>query len=615
MTEPLFPYYERELLFIRQLVQEFIRQYPSAAARLLLEPNRSADAHVERVLESFALLAGRLHHKLDDEFPELTEALLGILYPHYLAPVPSLAIVQFELDAARGQLPRGFLIDKGSRLYTQRVHNLPCKFRTGYPVTLWPIQLTSARVQGPPFPPGLQVPPGAVAALRLQLECQAGMTFAELELERLRFYLHGDPEVVPRLYELIFNHALQVVVRSGEGSRGAVPLILSPERCLLQVGFEKADSLLGYPRRAALGYRALTEFFAFPAKFLFVDLAGWRQVRRVGFRTQAEVVVFLDRTYKNVEQGVEAATFRLGCTPVVNLFEQNCEPVPLTPARHEYPLVPDVAHPLGYEVYELESVTSTDPATNRTTEYPPFYSFRHLVTQDGAQVFWHASRHASAGGGRGTEVQLHLSDVGFGPRLPADRTLTVRALCTNRDLPALLSSGEVMFTLEAAAPLSRTRCLRPPTVPLRPPLRRGAAWRLVSHLSLNHLSLMDAVEGLAAFQEILRLYDFSDPEAGQQQLAAYTRQLIEGIVGLQLRRVIGRTAEPNASFARGIEVTLEFDEEKYLGTGVFLFASVLERFLGLYVSVNSFSQLVGQLRGGPEPFRRWPPRAGELPLV
>src|SRR6516225_5369565 len=121
MSESLYHYYERELLFIRQLGQEFARQYPAAANRLRLEPNRSLDPHVERLIESFALLAGRIHHKLDDEYPELTDAMLSVLYPHYLAPVPSMAVVQFVLDAARGQLPEGFLIPAGSRLHTQPV--------------------------------------------------------------------------------------------------------------------------------------------------------------------------------------------------------------------------------------------------------------------------------------------------------------------------------------------------------------------------------------------------------------------------------------------------------------------------------------------------------------
>src|SRR5947207_1402990 len=209
MSEALYPYYERELLFIRQLAQEFARQYPAAAGRLLLEPNRSADPHVERLIESFALLCGRIHHKLDDEFPELTEGLLSVLYPHYLAPIPSLATVQFELDQARAQLPNGFQIARGSRLHTQPVHNLQCKFRTGYPVTLWPVKLTSARLQSPPFPPGLQVPPRTAAAIRLQFECVGGMRFSELALETLRLFLFGEIQHIPLLYELIFNHALQ----------------------------------------------------------------------------------------------------------------------------------------------------------------------------------------------------------------------------------------------------------------------------------------------------------------------------------------------------------------------------------------------------------------------
>src|SRR5438876_1163334 len=211
MSEALYPYYERELLFIRQLAQEFAKQYPAAATRLQLEQNRSTDPHVERLIEAFAFLTARVHHKLDDEFPELTDALLGVLYPHYLAPIPSNAIVQFELDAARAQLPDGFLIDRHSRLHTQPVGDLPLKFRTGYPVQLWPVALTEAKLQPPPFPPGFQAPPRTAAALRLHFECQADMKFAELSLDKLRLFLSGDSPAIATLYELIFDHATQVV--------------------------------------------------------------------------------------------------------------------------------------------------------------------------------------------------------------------------------------------------------------------------------------------------------------------------------------------------------------------------------------------------------------------
>jgi len=618
MSEALYPYYERELLFIRQLAQEFGQQYPAAAGRLMLEPGRSGDPHIERLIESFALLAARIHYKLDDEFPELTDALLGVLYPHYLAPVPSMAVVQFVLDAARGPLPNGFLIDKGSYLRTRPINNTPCRFRTAYPVRLWPLELTGARLIPPPFPVGLTPPPRAAAALVLQLECQAGLKFAELSLDTLRFFLAGDNHLVTLLYELIFNHVMQAVIRPTEPNAPQTPIVLTPEQCLKQVGFDRAEGLLPYPERTFTGYRLLTEFFTFPYKFHFIDLSCLDRACKAGFGRKLEVVLFLNRTNTFVEQGLEPANLRLGCTPIVNLFHQIAEPLTLAQTKHEYKVVPDVAQPLGMEVYAVDAVTSTDPATGKLTEYQPFYSFRHGQTADNLQTFWYSTRRLpTRQGDKGTDVFLNLVDLGFHPSLPADGTIVIRTTCTNRNLPTQLhrAGEDLYFELEAAAPLERIRCPRPPTMPLRPPQRRGAHWRLVSHLCLNHLSLTDRGEGKEALQEILRLYDFSDAEA-TPQLAAVTRYLIEGIVAVSARRVLGRTGQGAASgFARGVEITIEFDEQKYVGSGVFLFASVLERFLALYVSINSFSQMIGRTTQGERYFKKWLPRAGEQSLL
>jgi type VI secretion system protein ImpG len=616
MSETLFTFYEDELTFIRHLAQDFARQYPGPAGRLLLEPNRSVDPHVERLIESFALLTARVKHKLDDEFPELTDALLGILYPHYLAPIPSMAIVQFDLDPGRVELPNGFWIPRGSKLHTSPVSGVPCKFRTCYPVGLWPVELTSAQLLPPPFPPGLRAPPRVAAALRLQFECQSDMRFAALSLNFLRFCLLGEKQTVANLYELIFNHTTQVVFRSLDTDKPA--FTLAPDQCLSQVGFSNNEGILPYPNRSFLGYRLLTELFAYPSKFFFVDLAGFKQVARAGFQKKLEVVLFLNRTLTSLEQAVNTQTFRLGCTPVVNLFDQTAEPIALNQARYEYRVVPDVAQPLGTEVYSIDSVTSVDPVSGTTTEYQPFYSFRHGVSRAGLKTFWYASRRMPADeGDKGTDVYLHLVDLGFNPRLPAESSLVVWTTCTNRNLPVQLQQAgeDLYFELEMAAPLARIRCLRSPTTPLRPPLQRGAHWRLVSHLALNHLSLVDPVEGREALQEILKLYDFSDPESGQQQ-SAVTQQLIEGITAVSSRRVVGRTGvETSSGFCRGLEVTIEFDEQKYIGTGAFLMASVLERFLGLYVSINSFTQLIAKLKQREGFLKKWPPRSAELQLL
>jgi type VI secretion system protein ImpG len=618
MTDTLFPYYERELTFIRQFAQDFAKQYPAAAGRLLLEPTQSTDPHIERLIEAFALLAGRIHHKLDDEFPELTDALLGLLYPHYLAPVPSMAIVQFDLDAERGKLPDGFVIERHTNLSTQQIGEGPCKYRTGYPVTLWPIAVTSAELLTPPFPAGLQPPPRTPSALSLRLECQGGLNLADLSLDRLRFFLSGEDHVIAKLYGLLLNNATQVVFRQ-PGSASRLPTITSPpSRCLFQVGFGADDVLLPYPRRSFPGYGLLTELFTFPTKFYFVELGGFKQLREAGYENQLEVVIFFNKPVGTLQQAVDGQTFRLGCTPVVNLFEQTAEPIHVTQLRYEYRIVPDVARPLSTEVYSVDSVDRVDPTTASITAYEPFYSFRHGVSPESQHTFWYATRRpAPEDTDRGTDVYLTLVDVDFNLAKPSGDTVVVRTTCTNRSLPDHLQrlGDQIQLRLEAAAPLAGIRCVRTPTRTLRPPLRRRAYWRLLSHLSLNHLSISDSVEGLDALKEILRLYDFSDTKT-DAQLAAVNRLLVEGITGLSSRQVAGRVGPAaTGGFALGVEVTATFDEKNYVGTGVFLVASVLERFLGQYASINSFTQLVAKTTQGEEVLKKWPPRAGELPLL
>jgi type VI secretion system protein ImpG len=618
MSQTLYHYYERELTFIRQFAQEFARQYPAAAGRLLLEPNRSTDPHVERLIESFALLTGRIQHKIDDEFPELTTALLGVLYPHYLAPIPSMAIVQFELDASRGPFPKGYVIDRHGRLRTKPVGDLPCKYRTGYPVTLWPIRIRDAKLFRPPFPRGLIPPRGTQAALKIQLECHGGLKFADLALDVLRLYLKGESETVALLYELLFNHVIEVVFRDPDGAATSPTVSLSPRDCLAQVGFEREDGLLPYPPQSFVGYRLLSEFFAFPYKFHFVDLGGLRHACRAGHQKQLEIVLFLDRSWPKLEQDITADTFRLGCTPAINLFEQTAEPIAFSKTRPEYRIVPDVANPDGMEVYSVDQVTSVDPIAGKVTEYLPFYSLRHGATLDSARDFWYAARRPSSRPNDwGTEVYLNLVNLGFDPITPTDPSLVVRTTCTNRELPAILQqAGErLVFDLEATAPLSSIRCAQSPSLPLRPPLRRGAYWRFVSHLCLNHLSLSHAIEGRESLQEILRVYDLSDPGADRQR-SMVTRQLIEGITAVSSRRVTGRlTGAGVEGFCRGMEVTIEFDEQKYAGSGVILFASVLERFLGLYTTINAFTRLIARTTQGEGPLKIWPARAGDQQLI
>src|SRR5262245_22111568 len=329
MSEELYPYYQAELYFIRKLAQEFAQKYPVAAARLQLEPDRSADPHVERLIEAFALLAARVRHKLHDEFPELTDAVLSVVYPHALAPVPSLATVQFETDPLRPVPPEGVAIPPRSRLTTDRVGDyLASQSRTCYPLTLGPITVTTAKLHPPPFPPGLNPPARAMAALRLRLQIAGELLFDKLRFDSLRFHLVGDNTLTAPLYDLIFNHAIEVALVSPERPKAVVTLPAA--EALRPVGFELDEGILPYPTNVFPGYRLLTEYFAYAPKFLYAEVGGWDRLREaVGAVRQLDVVIFLDRSHPRLETLIEPGMFRLGCSPVVNLFEWTAEPIPL----------------------------------------------------------------------------------------------------------------------------------------------------------------------------------------------------------------------------------------------------------------------------------------------
>jgi type VI secretion system protein ImpG len=607
VPDDLLTYYERELNFLRQMGAEFAAKYPKIASRLQLEADVSEDPHVERLIQAFSFLAARVHHKIEDEYPEITESLLNVLYPHYLAPIPSMSIVQFVLDPDQGKLSSGYTIQKGATLYSQPVAGSPCRFRTCYTTTLWPLEVETATLEMVDSSRQGLLPRSALGLIRIELRCLAGMSLAELDLDRLRFFIHGEARLTYALYELIFNNTIEIRIqpRSGKPSTTAVRL---PAATILPVGFAADEGLLPYGPRSFLGYRLLQEYFSFPEKFLFFDVTSLSKAIKKESENGFEIQILLSRMPR-VEQPVTRETFRLGCAPIVNLFNQIAEPVRLSHTQTEYQVIPDVRRQSATEVYTVDSVLSVTPGTDESVEYQPFYSFKHAAERERQHAFWYAVRRPSPKkGDNGTEIYLSLVDLDFRPTLPAVDTIIVHATCSNRDLPGKLPFGgdRGEFELEGAAPLSRIRCLKKPTETMRAPLRRGVQWRLISHLTLNYLSLFEG--GREALQEILRLYDVSD--------SAVVRQQITGITSVTGRQIVGRPPSmPWNGFCRGLEVTIEFDEEKYVGSGVFLFATVMERFLGLYASLNSFTQLIVKTQQREEPLKRWPPRAGAQILL
>lgn len=592
-------YFERELAFIREMGSGFARKYPKIAGRLLLEPDKCEDPHTERLIEAFALLSARIHHKLDDELPEIAQSLLQVLYPHYTTPIPSMSVVRFS-PLLKNVPESGYLIARGTPLFTKPVGGLPCRFTTVYPVGLRPIEVVSANLEEPK-----RVVKGAQQVIRITLRLHNKTTVSRFQGDVLRFFLNGQAQQVYPLYQMLLNNVCHVeCAAAGTTATSVQPLGAD---CVQPVGFREDEMLLPYPGQSFPGYRLLLEYFCFPQKFLFLDVAGLCSLRDEEFGDTVDLLLYLDTPAKH-SLVLCPDTFSLHATPVVNRFETIAEPIRVEHRKTEYRVVPDLRRMDGTEVLSIDEVTATtESAPPRVKEYQPLYSTHHHEDGDGDSegAYWLAQRRPSAlAADTGTDLFLSFCNLQLQPVDPVEETVMVRVTCSNRNLPARLPFGDPSgdFDIETAAPVQSINCLARPTASQRPALGGSQQWRLISHLSLNYLSLVE--DGEDALKEILMLYDFGGSPS--------TRQEIAGIVSVRSRQV---TRRMGFAFCRGVEVTIEFDEDKYVGSGLYLFASVLERFLAQYVSVNSFVQLVARTARGNELLKQWPPRNGDRVLL
>jgi type VI secretion system protein ImpG len=604
MADELLSYYNQELVYLTRLGAEFAEQHPAAAGRLRMSADTVEDPHVSRLLQGVAFLNARIRRKLDDEFPELTNALLEQLYPHYLAPIPSMSILAFrpERDLAE---PRR--LSAGLEVTTEAVAGETCCFRTTQDTVVWPIVIEGAALTGRPLR-GPANPRGCVSLLRLSLRCMAPeMTLGQLAPDSLRFFIRGALPDALRLYELIFNNT--VVVAIADSGNDPNPVLLD-QAAILPVGFGGDEGVLPYRPRSPLGYRLLTEYFAFPQKFLFFEIAGLAAKLRASAGRKFELYVYFNRAVEDLEGSISADSFALGCSPVVNLFRHRAEAILLDQTKVEYQVVPDSRRQSALEVYSIDSVTVTS-RSGEVSSYAPFFGLTHGAGSGDASGHWHGVRRAAGGRDLGTETFLSIVDLEGNAAQPAEAVASLETTCLNRELPAKLpfGAGRPHLRLTQAVPgIAGAICLMAPTRTLRLPARKGTAWRLVSHLTLNHLSLVDDDTGAEALREILRLYDFRD--------APETQAMIDSV--LSVKAVRGTARAPDSAMGalcRGLDITIEFDEQRASGAGVFLLAAVLERFVAHYASINAFTRLTATVKGRSGVLRTWLPRAGDLTLL
>lgn len=625
MDPRLLDYYNQELLHIREGAAEFAREFPKIAARLGLdaEAKECPDPYVERLLEGFAYLTGRVQLKIDSEFPVFTQNLLEMVYPGYQAPTPSMAIVQFQVDLDEPALAQGFDLPRDTVLRTRLRpgESTACVFRTAHPLKLWPIRLTQAQYQGyaPSIAGNIDLPKKARAALSIKLQSTAGLNFRQLAIDRLSLHLAGEEGTAYKLYEQICANTIAILIRPGDGKADWTELLDSG--AVQPGGFAAEDALLPHSPRAFDGYRLLKEYSAFPARYLFVDLVGLNPAVSRCAGDSLEIMLLFDKTDATLEKTIDAGNFALNAVPAVNLFPKRADRIHLDDRNHEFHVVPERTRPMDYEIHSITGVAGYGTGVEVVQEFEPFYAIHdQVVTQDGAyyalrrtpRVLSSAQKLKGPRSGYvGTEVALSLVDPSQAPYSSALTQLSVNTLCTNRDLPLFLSLGSNNdFSLEVAAPVSGIRCIKGPTRPTAPVLEGETPWRLISHLSLNYLSLIDADprEGAAALREILGLYGMD--------LQSPLRKQLEGVQSVGARQIIHRipSASGPIAFGRGVEIQLSFEERPFEGSGIYLLGAVLERYFARHASLNSFTQTVLHSVSRGE-IKRWPPRLGQRQVI
>lgn len=610
MNEDLLSYYERELSFLRQLGGEFSKAHPKIAGRLRLSADAIEDPHVARLIESVAFLNARTRAKLDDEFPELIDAFLSTMHPHLLAPTPSMSIVRLEGDPeATGPTH----VPAGAQLESDRAHGAICRFRTAYPTTVWPFRLTAARMVSAPLPvPRTPRSHTAAAAIQISLRTKTKADgFQKLSPSNLRFFLRGQPSRVGELYGRLFENVVEVVI--AQGANDPAPIVL-PRDALRPVGFAPEEGLLPYTGRSSIAYRILSEFLAFPAKFHFIDLVGIPPERLARYGDALEIYLLLDTGSTELEQSINAETFTLGCTPIVNLFKKRAEPIPVTQQEAEHHIVPDAREPLANEIYSVDAVTGNSRQGGQLTCLP-FYNVRH-GGDDGQEGVYYTVRRESASyrDGRldpGVEAFIGVVDLDGSTHHLDDWVLSVETTCTNRDLPALLPFGgdqpRLLFS-DGGGQIRSIRCLLPPTKPLRPPRGRAALWKLVSHLALGQASFARGDEAAGLLREALAVYG--------AVLSPDVRNIIASIREVTSRPKAMRVMSGGQpGVVRGVEITVRLDAARLNSTGRHLFSRVLDHFLAGVASVNTFTELVVLSGDRNLEERRWKPRAGNRSLA
>jgi type VI secretion system protein ImpG len=613
--DELFAKYERELVILRSLCREYAQRYPKVAAKLQMGGEACDDPHVERLIQAVALLSARVSKRLDDSYPLFTEALLNLLFPHYLRPFPSCAIIRFSCaantdgkDAGFAQVPRGTLLE------TAPVRGVACRFKTVYDVAPSAVVLAEAGFDAAIRAPlATRLPEGVTSSLALAFEpAVPGAPLSPDTAAVVRLYVDGDASFCATLHDVLFMHAACAYLQvDGDGPWERLPAIpIKP------VGFTDDEALIPFGAQSHAAYRVLAEYFAFPEKFNFFDIDVPAILARAPAGTSrftlhlAIADVRPDSDKARMLVSLSAQYLLQGCTPVVNLFGQPGVPITYDQLSADYTLLAHASFPQAFEVYSVDKVhmVRQNGKDNAISEFRPFYSLRHGEETGGGRFWLMRHDETLAICSPGHEKSVSLVNADCEPLEIERNVLSVELTCTNRDLPCQVKIGapEGDLFVPGTTGGDVIRFLRRPTRPARMMNGPDAQWRLISHLALNHHSLVQ--QGAEGLREMLALYDLAQSPVSRRQIGGILSvEPIETTAWIRHKR--------GTSLAHGVEVRLTLDEEAFAGASLHLFAQVIDRFLGLYVHLSSFVELVILSHHSGKELFRCRPRSGSMNLV
>lgn len=612
--DELFTKYERELVILRSLCREYAQRYPKVAAKLQMGGDTCDDPHVERLIQGVALLNARVAKRLDDSYPQFTEALLNLLFPHYLRPFPSCAIARVLGEVGSEEAASVPAVPRGTLLESAQVGGVPCTFQTVYDLKPSGVVLADASFDSLICAPGAtRLPEDVTSSLSLRLE-SAQPNEPLGEATSVRLYVDGDASFCAALRDVLFMHTRAAYLQLDENG----PWEKLPSVPVKPIGFADDEALIPFDARSHVAYRILAEYFAFPEKFNFfdIDLSALRTRLPAGcMRCTLHLAITAirpDGDKARMLSGLSKQQLLQGCTPVVNLFRQPGVPITYDQLSADYTLLAHGSFAQAYEVYSVDKVhmvrqRGSDAAV---TEFRPFYSLRHAqdVEPEGGRYWLVRHDETLAVCSPGHEKSITLVNANCEPFAIERYFLSIELTCTNRDLPCSLKigapDGDLFFP--GAAGKHLIRLLRRPTRPARLTNGPGMHWRLISHLTLNHHSL--ALEGAEGLREMLTLYDLAPSPVSRRQIGGITA-LEQGETTAWIKHRRG------SSLVHGTEIRLTLDEEAYAGAGMHVFVQVLDQFFALYVHMNSFVELVILSHQSGKELFRCRPRSGSMNLV